>query len=48
MIGQVGLYRCKGTLGIAALHTFCNQVSKMCKRKLVMKQVGVIVLSHRK
>ena len=26
--------------GTAALHIVCNQVSKMCKRKLVMNQVG--------
>ena len=46
-IGSFGLYRCKGILGTAALHIFCNQVSKMCKRKCVMNLVGFIVYSHR-
>ena len=37
MIGQFSLYQCKGMPGTAALHIFCNLVSKLC---LVMKQVN--------
>ena len=43
VMGQFGLYRYKGILGTAALHIFCNQVSKICKRKFAMNQEGVIV-----
>ena len=41
VIGQFSFYQCKGMSGIAALHIFCNQASKMCIRKLVMNQVGL-------
>ena len=41
VVGQFNFYWCKGMSGTAALHIFCNQASKMCKRKLGMNQVGV-------
>ena len=39
-IGQFSLYQCKGMSSTAASHVFCNLASKLCKRKLVMNQVG--------
>ena len=30
VIGQLSLYQCKGMIGTAALHVFCNQASKLC------------------
>ena len=30
MIGQFSLYQCKGMSSTAALHIFCNMVSKLC------------------
>ena len=47
VIGQFRLYICKGMSGAVVLHIFCNQVSKMCKRKLAMNQVGHIVKSQK-
>ena len=41
VMGQFRLYQYKGMSGTVALHIVCNQVSKICTRKLAINQVGV-------
>ena len=41
VMGQFRLVSVKGMSGTVALHIVCNQVSKMCTRKLAINQVGV-------
>ena len=41
MIEGCRLYQCKHLSVTVALNIFCNEGSKMCRRKLAINQVGV-------
>ena len=43
MIGQFSLYQCKGVPGTAALHIFCNQVSKYVEDFFI---IYILLFSH--
>ena len=47
VIDKFRLYRCKGMAGTAALHIFCNEVSKCVKENWAEPSGGHIVKSQK-